>query len=150
MIRPMPRMSFRFGSTGIAAGFICLATLYLIEMYGPGSYSSSGSGTLAVDGTFTITTSSASILPQIAQAAFIAFLLPLICGVVAIFRKENIYVALGSFCYGLAPIPIYTIGIFFTSIFFFGVTVPVFGIYVFNKLLNHNEQSRHPNNKGLR
>lgn len=125
---------FRFSGVGVAAGLLCVATLYLIEIYGPGSYSSSGSGVLMADGTVVVIASNQPMLPRIAQAAFFAFSIPLVLGVVAVFRKENIYWAVGSFCLGLAPILIYTVGVFFSSMVYFGISLPAFGIYAFKRM----------------
>jgi hypothetical protein len=85
------------------------------------------------DGTVVVIASSQPMLPRIAQTAFFAFSIPLVLGVVAVFRKENIYWAVGSFCLGLAPILIYTVGVFFSSMVYFGISLPAFGIYAFKR-----------------
>lgn len=108
-------MAFNFSNIGLAIGLICLGTLCLIDVFGPDSYSSSGAGMLRADGTLVMTRSSQPLLPVIARSAFYAFLMPLILGTIAVFRKERIGPALGSFCLGLAPIPIYTLGILPTT-----------------------------------
>jgi hypothetical protein len=88
---------------------------------------------LMADGSGIVISSSQPIIPRIAQAAFIAFLIPLIFGAVAVFRKENTYFALGSFCLGLAPILIYTVGVFVSSMIYFGTSLSVLGVYAFNR-----------------
>lgn len=110
-----------------------MATLYSIEIYGPGSYSSSSSGMLMADGSVVVLTSSSPLLPRIAQAAFFAFVVPLVCGAIGVFRKENIYLALGSFALGLAPIPVYTLGVFFSALIYFGISLPAFAMHAFNR-----------------
>jgi hypothetical protein len=129
----MPRKSAKFGIAGNVIGCLCLATLYLIEMYGPNSYSGSWSGMLRADGTVVELVSIQPVLPRIAQAAFFLFAAALVLGVVAVFRKENIFIALGAFCFGLTPIIIYTLGVFFASMLYFGIALPAFALYAFNR-----------------
>lgn len=119
-----------FGKAGVALGLVCLATLFVIETFGPGSYSGGGSGSVMADGTV-IMNSSQPVLPLVAQTAFFMLLVSLVFGAIAVFRKENIYLAVGAFCLGLAPILIYTVGVFFSSLVYFGISLPVLGIAAF-------------------
>ena len=107
-----------FGNVGLSIGLVCLITLCLIDVFGPDSYSSSGAGMLRADGTLVMTRSSQPLLPLIARSAFYAFVLPLVLGTIAVFRKERTGQALGSFGLGLAPIPIYALGILPTTAFY--------------------------------
>ena len=129
----MPNKKFSYSVLGIVIGLLCLATLYLIDIFGPGSYSSSGTVKLMADGTVDVITSTSSILPFIAKTAFFTLLIALILGAVGIFRKENIYFVLGSFCFGLAPILIYTTGTIFSFFVYFVISLIAFGIYALKR-----------------
>jgi hypothetical protein len=126
-------MRVTFSGTGIATGLLCITTLFLIDAYGPGSYSGSGSGCVMADGTITVVASSRPLLPVIAQAAFLGFVIPLLLGMVGAARKENLYFAAGSFCFGLAPVLIYTAGVPIASMLYLGVSLPLLAVYAFNK-----------------
>jgi len=125
----MPSKPYMFSGVGVSIGLLCLATLFLIEMFGPGSYSSSGSAELMANGTMHVISSTSSILPLIARTAFATLLVPLILGAVGIVRKENTYFILGSFFLGLAPVLIYSIGVVFSSLIYFGISLSALGIY---------------------
>lgn len=129
----MPRKPFMFSGVGVSTGLLCLATLFLIEMFGPGSYSSSGSADLMANGTMFVSTTTSSILPLIAKTAFATLLVPLILGAVGIVRKENTYFILGSFFLGLAPILIYTTGVVFSSLIYFGISLLTIAMYALKK-----------------
>ena len=129
----MPRKPFMFSGVGVSTGLLCLATLFLIEMFGPGANSSSGSADLMANGAMLVSTGTSSILPLIAKTAFATLLVPLILGAVGIVRKENIYFILGSFFLGLAPILIYTTGVVFSSLIYFGISLSALGIYALTR-----------------
>lgn len=129
----MPSKPYMFSGVGVSTGLFCLATLFLIEMFGPGSYSSSGSAELMANGTMHAISSTSSILPLIARTAFASLLVPLILGAVGIVRKENTYFILGSFFLGLAPVLIYTTGVVFSSLIYFGVSLSALGIYTLTR-----------------
>lgn len=129
----MPSKPFIFSGFGVSTGLLCLATLFLIEMFGPGSYSSSGSAQLMANGTMRVISSTSSIVPLIAKTAFAALLVPLILGAVGIVRKENTYFILGSFFLGLAPILIYSTGVVFSSLIYFGISLSALGIYALTR-----------------
>ncbi|MGV3591555.1 MAG: hypothetical protein ACO1PZ_07680 [Gammaproteobacteria bacterium] len=114
----MRRAAITFGNVGLSIGLLCLAILGLIDVFGPDSYSSSGTGMLRADGTLVMTRSSQPLLPLIARSAFYAFVLPLVLGTIAVFRKEGTGPALGSFGLGLAPIPIYALGVLPATAFY--------------------------------
>lgn len=86
----MPNKPFIFSGVGVATGLICITTLFLIEVFGPGSYSSSGTGKLMADGTVVVIRSTSSMLPLIAKTAFATLLVPLILAAAGIVRKENV------------------------------------------------------------
>ena len=129
----MPSKPYMFSGAGVTTGLLCLATLFLIEMFGPGSYSSSGSAELMANGGIHVISSTSSILPLIARTAFATLLVPLILGAVGILRKENTYFILWSFFLGLAPVLIYSTGVVFSSLIYFGVSLSALGIYALTR-----------------
>lgn len=129
----MPSKPFIFSGVGVATGLICITTLLLIEVFGPGSYSSSGTGKLTADGTVVVIRSTSSILPLIAKTAFATLLISLFLGAVGIARKENFYFILGSICVGLAPILMYTTGVIFSSLIYLGISLLAIGIYALTR-----------------
>tara|TARA_R110002167_G_scaffold30424_7_gene100626 strand:- start:21906 stop:22166 length:261 start_codon:yes stop_codon:yes gene_type:complete len=80
-----------------------------------------------------VSTTTSSILPLIAKTAFATLLVPLILGAVGIVRKENTYFILGSFFLGLAPILIYTTGVVFSSLIYFGISLLTIAMYALKK-----------------
>lgn len=60
---------FGFGATGVIFGALCVAFIWAIEVYGSGSYSTTGSGALYADGTAVMEVAP-PLLPQIARVAF--------------------------------------------------------------------------------
>lgn len=119
---------FALGMTGIVIGAICLATLYGIEMYGPNSYTTSGSVGIG-DGEFYSETST-PLLPQIARVAFYMFIVPLILSAVSFTRRETKLVSWGALVVGLSPLLLYTIGIITTAVVLFIIGLPTFGVLV--------------------
>ena len=129
----MSNKPYGFGISGILIGGFFLAILYLIEVYGPGSYSSSGSVILKADGTF-MSEISTPLIPTIARVIFYLFLIPLSLSVVSFVRKENIFAATGALVCGLAPVLLMTIGVIVMAWFYFGLALPVAGVMFYRKI----------------
>ncbi len=121
----MSNKSYRFGLAGILLGSICLAILYLIEVYGPGYYSGSGSGSIYADGTIrNMTVTRSSELPRVALTAFYLLLVSLLAAIVSGFRKERRIVTLGALAFGISPIFLLTVGVILTTWVYFGILLP--------------------------
>jgi hypothetical protein len=116
--------------------------MYLIAVYGPGSYSSSGSGILKADGSFTIVAQTRPVLPQITMIAFYLCLAALPLGVISFFRKENTGVSLGALLSGLIPVFVMTAGIIVTAIVFFGLAFPLAGLHFYRTMVKRNQQQQ--------
>lgn len=121
-----------FAIVGVVIGCVSLAGLYIIEVYDLSPNSVSGTGQLYADGTVTYE-SNRSFLHSIPQIAFAAPFLSLIFGAISLMKKEKVTLSIGAFCFGFSPVMTYILGIFLTSMIFFGITFPVAGLYVFNK-----------------
>ena len=125
---------YTFSAVGVVVGLLCIAILFCIDVFGPSSYSGSGSGRLMADGTVVVLTSNQPLLPLVARVAFFAFLVPLVCGVAGVFRKEHTLLVLASVALGLAPILIYTLGVLLSSLLYFAVGVPALVLWAFRRM----------------
>jgi hypothetical protein len=130
----MSNKKYWIGLSGILLGSVCLATIYLIEVYGPGYYSTSGSGSIRADGTIgDMTVTRSSELPRIAFAAFYLLLVSLLAALISFFRKEDPAAAFGALAFGLAPVLLMTIGPIIVTQIYFGILLPVTGVLLFRK-----------------
>jgi hypothetical protein len=128
------------GLSGILLGSVCLATLYLIEVYGPGYYSGSGSGSIYADGTMrNVTVTRSSELPRIALTAFYLLLVSLLAAIVSGLRKERRIVTFGALAFGVAPIVLLTVGVVLTTWVYFGILLPAAGVVL---IRNFSKQSK--------
>lgn len=113
---------------GLLTGVLCLAVLFGIAVWGPSSYSASGSGMLYSDGTIAYVTHNRPLLPLLAQYAFYGFAIPLLLGIASLLRRESTLLGFGALAYGLAPLLVYTAGSIVTAMLYFGVTLSVVAI----------------------
>lgn len=121
----MSNKSHRIGLAGILLGIVCLATLYLIEVYGPGYYSGSGSGSIYADGSVrNVTVTRSSPLPRVALTAFYLLFVSLLAAIVSGVRKEQPIVTWGALAFGLTPVLLMTVGVILTTWVYFGVLLP--------------------------
>lgn len=121
----MKATEFGIGLAGIVIGAICLAVLFGVEVYGPDSYTTSGSGELRVGESYSETNS--PLLPQIARAAFYTFVVPLFLSAASFARREIEFVSWGALVIGLSPLLIYTAGIVVTAVILFAIGLPIVG-----------------------
>jgi len=119
---------YTFGTAGIIISFLCLVVLCGIELYGPGSYTSTGSGQLYADGTIVVIQESLPVLPRIARAAFYLCFLSLPLGIMSYVRKEAIIVSAGAMVFGIAPILVYTVGVTTSLLLYSSVLVLIVGV----------------------
>lgn len=126
-------ISNKFAVLGIVTGCISLAALYVIVIYAVGPNSVSVTGQVFADGTV-IYESDRNFSHNIAQIAFAMPLVSLIFGAISLLKKEKPTLAFGAFCFGLSPVLVYTLGVFFTFMIYFGITLPIAGLHVIKKI----------------
>lgn len=124
---PRENTKFGFGATGVILGALCVVFIWAVEVYGPGSYTTAGSGILYTDGTVTMEVAR-PLLPGITRAAFYTCLVSTLFGIVSIVRREALSVSLGAIAFGIAPILMYTLGIIFSFVLYAGLVVLITGI----------------------
>jgi hypothetical protein len=126
--------SYRIGLAGIVLGIVCLATLYLIGVYGPGSYSSSSSGSISADGTIlNMTVTRSSELPRVALTAFYLLFASLLAGIVSGLRKERPIATWGALAFGLTPVLLMTVGVILTTWVYFGILLPAVAVMLLRR-----------------
>ena len=130
---------FGIGATGVTLGALCIAFIFAIEVYGPGSYTTTGSGALYADGTI-IREITRPLLPQIARAAFYACFICILFGIASFIRREAFFVSLGAVAFGIAPVLMYALGIIFTFSWYFGLALLIAGIGLYRR--KHNKQKQ--------
>ncbi|OFE13439.1 hypothetical protein PHACT_10060 [Pseudohongiella acticola] len=132
---------FGFGATGVIFGALCVALIWAIEVYGPGSNTATGSGALYADGAVVMEVER-PLLPLIARAAFYTCLVSTLFGTASIMRREALSVSLGAIAFGIAPILIYTQGIVFAFVLYNGLMVLIAGFELYRVLIQHNKQKQ--------
>jgi hypothetical protein len=133
---------FGFGLAAILLAGLCLAILYLIEVYGPGSYTASGSASIKADGTITVIHQTRPLLPRIARTAFYVCLAVLPLSLISFFRKENTAVSMAALISGLIPVFVMTISTIVIATIFFGLALPMTGILIYRKMAQHKRTSQ--------
>ena len=131
----------RLGVLGIITGALCVTIMYAVEVYGPGSYTTSGSGSLYADGTITMEVSR-PLLPQIAAAAFFTCFVSLLFGIASLVRKEARTFSLSAVAFGIAPVLIYTLGTVLTFSLYAWLVLLIAGIELCRMLMHHNKQNQ--------
>ena len=121
--------------------FYIAGDIWAVEVYGPGSYTTTGSGSLYADGTVTMEVTR-PLLPQITRAAFYTCFVSTLFGIVSIMRRESLSVSLGALAFGVAPILIYMLGIVFAFVLYNGLMVLIAGIELYRVLIQHNKQKQ--------
>ena len=132
---------FGFGATGVIFGALCVALIWAIEAYGPGSNTATGSGALYADGTVVMEVER-PLLPLIARATFYACLVSALFGIASIMRREALSVSLGAIAFGIAPILIYTQGIVFAFGLYVGMMLLIAGIELYRVLMQHKKEQQ--------
>jgi hypothetical protein len=136
------KQSSPLAKAGLLTGVICLVVLYCIAVYGPSSYSASGSGTVNRDGTITYLVQNRPLLPMLARTAFYGFGIPLLLGIASLLRRESTLAGFGALAYGLAPVFIYTVGTVFTAMLYLAVTFSVVAIQRWRKAASQAKQDQ--------
>lgn len=110
----------KYGATGIILGMLCVTFICLVEVFGPGSYTTTGSSIIYLDGTVT-TKVQRPLLPLIAGVAFYSCFISFLFGITSVAKKEVLAVSLVALSFGFAPIFIYILGTTVVIVFYVGL-----------------------------
>ena len=129
--------SVTLGAAGIIIGLTCLLFLFVVEVFGPGSYSSGGTYS-NVGGVVTIETYRSSILPLLAQYAFFLTFSSLLFALASSVRNERKIARWGAIGVGVSPIILYVFGFAAAILWSIAWGYPCLRVLCLNMVQKHN------------
>lgn len=116
------KIKYGWGLAGVSLGLIGVSIFFGVEIFGPSSYTFSGSGEFR-NGEFYMETSR-PFIPQLGKFTFYALLLSIVLSIVSFGRKESKLASWGALAFGLSPLFLYTLGSIVTPLIYYAVSFP--------------------------
>lgn len=132
----MIKEKFGFGLAGIILGLLGVTFFFVLELFGPRSYTASGSIALTIGEPHMEVSN--PLISQLARVTFYTLFLPVLLSLLSFSRGEYRVASWGALVFGLSPVFLYTLGSIITPLILYAVSFPILVVAMYRRVSKHN------------